>query len=134
MKTTEDNDSLIASYLQLDAAIRELQEQRGRIEWELTRRMQDDGATAIPHETHTVALESNRVTYDPSRLTALLELVSVAELTDAGAYVPEHQETVAARWNATKLKPFKKFGTELAAIIDGARVEGPPKLTIKEKK
>ena len=134
MKTTEDNDSLIASYIQLDAAIRELQEQRGRIEWELTRRMQDDGATAIPYETHTVALESNRVTYDPSRLTALLELVSVAELTDAGAYVPEHQETVSARWNATKTKPFRKYGTEHAQIIDGARVEGPPKLTIKERK
>jgi hypothetical protein len=134
MKTTEDNDSLIANYIQLDAAIRELQEQRGRIEWELTRRMQGDGATAIPHETHEVALTATKVTYEPAFLTPLLELVSVENLIYEKAYSPEHQETVPAKWNATKLKPFRKYGADVAAIIDGARVEGPPKLTIKEKK
>ena len=39
-------------------------------------------------------------------------------------YVPEHDETVPARWNATKVKVFRKRSSEIAKVVDDARIEG----------
>ncbi|MAH48209.1 hypothetical protein CMI37_20465 [Candidatus Pacearchaeota archaeon] len=129
-----DNDALIKDYVALTGAIADLAESRSRIEWELTRRMEADGATAIPNERYEVLLAPSKVTYDYGKLVALFETVSEADLVAAGAYTPEHDEPVPAKWNATKLKPFRKFGNDVKTIIDGARLEGPKKLSIKERK
>ena len=70
--------------------------------------------------------------YDHGKLHGVLELVPEADLVDAAAYVPEHEETrtVQARWNATKLKPFGKRGAAVQEAIDAARVEGEPRLRL----
>jgi len=61
-----------------------------------------------------------------------LELVPEADLVDAAAYVPEHEETrtVQAKWNATRLKPFAKRGVAVQEAIASARVEGEPRLKL----
>lgn len=91
----------------------------------LIARMEQNGASELVTEAHTATL-STKYTYDPHRLHPLLEIDGVTqhELEAAGAYVPEHDETVPARWNATKVKVFRKRSSEIARVVDDARIEG----------
>ena len=129
---TEEADALIGAWVEASREAAEWKERLGRIEWELTRMMQDDGATALPHPEYDVAL-TYRPTYDYGKLAGLRELVPQAEIDRA--FVPEHKETVTVkdRWDMRKALTFKKFGREVEAVLDGARVMGEPKISIKPK-
>jgi len=105
------------------------------IEYELTRRMQQDGATEMVTAGHSATLKSS-VSYDQTRLQAVMELVPEEDLVKAGAFTPEHEETttVPARWNVTKLNPFARRGREIREVIDAARMEGVPRLTVQKER
>ena len=129
-----DSEHLIAELVRLNQTIAELTEQQGRIEMELVRIMINAGATSIPHPTHQVVLKTT-LSYDPSRLHALRELIDPQELEDAGAYIPAHQQTVNVpeKWNLTHLKKFQKYGADVRKVIENAAYVQASKLTIKEK-
>ena len=100
-----------------------------RLSWELTRAMEADGATEAVSDSHVASLEP-KSKYDPNLLHTVLEFVPEEELVDSGAYVPEHQTTVPAAWNATRLKPFGKRGSAIKKVIESARIEQDPRLKV----
>ena len=122
---------LVDEVARAEVAKREAIELYERAAWELTRLMQEEGATEAVSDTHKVTLTATN-SYDQGKLHSVLELVPEADLVDAAAYVPEHEETrtVQARWNATKLKPFAKRGVAVQEAIASARVEGEPRLKL----
>ena len=63
----------------------------------------------------------------------LAELVPPEEL--AKGFTPAHEETrvVPDKWNMVKVKPWAKYGTAVALIIEGAAIPGTPRLVIKQK-
>ena len=122
---------LVDEVAKAEVAKREAIELYERAAWELTRMMQSEGATEAVSDTHKATLTATN-SYDQGKLHSVLELVPEADLVDAAAYVPEHEETrtVQARWNATKLKPFSKRGVAVQEAIAAARVEGEPRLKL----
>ena len=122
---------LVAEVAKAEVAKREAIELYERAAWELTRMMQSEGATEAVSDTHKATLTATN-SYDQGKLHSVLELVPEADLVDAAAYVPEHEETrtVQAKWNATKLKPFAKRGVAVQEAIASARIEGEPRLRI----
>jgi len=122
---------LVDEVAKAEVAKREAIELYERAAWELTRMMQAEGATEAVSDTHKATLTATN-SYDQGKLHSVLELVPEADLVDAAAYVPEHEETrtVQARWNATRLKPFAKRGVAVQEAIASARVEGEPRLKL----
>ena len=122
---------LVDEVARAETAKREAIEIYERAAWELTRMMQEEGATEAVSDTHKATLTATN-SYDASRLHAVLEVVPEQDLVDAKAYVPEHEETrtVQAKWNATKLKPFSKRGVAVQEAIASARIEGEPRLKL----
>jgi len=127
-----DNAQLLAYYETTQGLLVETTRLLYHFEQEVLRRMEVDGATEMVADGRR-ATASRSVSYDPARLTALLELLPEGELVEAGAYAPEHQETIAVpvKWNATKLKPFSKRGRDVAEAIEKARVLGTPRLKVE---
>ena len=127
-----DTDSLLQYWLRYTALIARNQENVDRIERELILRMEAEGATEIPHPDFEVKLKRSS-SWDYSRLATLGELVPEAEL--AKAHTPEHEETVVVpdKWDMRKALTFKKFGREVEAVLEAARLLGAPRLTIKRK-
>ncbi len=127
-----DSGTLLTSWRAATISIARMSEGLGRIEYELIRRMEADGATEIPHWKFDVKL-SRSSSWDYSRLHGLRELVPEKEL--AKAFTPEHEETVVvrAKWDMRKALTFKEFGREVATILEAARLLGAPRLSIKHK-
>ena len=128
-----DNEALVHTWVGLDMVIRTSADKRGRIEHELTRRLEADDATVLAHPTHTVAITPGKPTWDYSRLAALRELLPESEI--AKAYTPAHEQLISVpeRWDGTKLRTLRKFGREVAEAIDRARLEARGRLSIKAK-
>lgn len=131
MKT---NDELIQDYIKLDATIARLQQNKDLIEMALRKRMDDDGATIIPHATHQVELKTT-LAYDHAKLTLLHEVIDPAELVSSGAFIPEHEEpkTIPDKWNMVKVKPFAKYGDNIKDIIDAAAYPSKVVFSVTEK-
>ena len=127
MELHELVDAVAAAEEVSDAASEKL----AHLQWELTRMMQQDGATEAVSETHKATLKATS-SYDQGKLHAVLEFVPQADLIEAGAYFPEHEETriMAARFNVTKLKPFVKRGGDIREAIEGSKVTGEPRLKV----
>ena len=123
--------ALVDEVAKAEVAKREATEIYERAAWELTRLMQSEGATEAVSDTFKATLTATN-SYDQGKLHGVLELVPEADLVEAGAYVPEHEETrtVQARWNATKLKPFAKRGAAIQEAIDAAKMSGEPRLKL----
>ena len=91
----------------------------------LIAKMEENGSTELLSDSNIAKL-TTKGEYDQVALRVLFETddVTYEELVEAGAYIPEYQKTVEARFNATKLKPFGKRGGEVRGIIEGARRTG----------
>ncbi len=103
---------------------------RQYVEYLLLRRMQERGADAVPAKGHDIKLTHPYDT-DPDRLTPLAELLDPA--TIAAGYTPPEQVWTAPKWNMTVVNSWRKYGAEHTAIIDGAKVAQPARLSIKQK-
>jgi hypothetical protein len=130
-----DMDRLVDDWDDYTNTLASMREMLAMIEMEITKRMRADDATAVPHDDFTVEL-AGKAEYDYSKLYTVLEYIPRADLIKAGAYTPAHEETVDVpdKFNATKLKPFGKFGADIRDIIQGARWESNVRLRIKPKK
>ena len=129
-----DNDSLM-DYIHEQREMRDEYTRRVQLaEDELVRRMTADAATVYSSDEWTAEIK-RAVAYDPQRLLGLFEFVPQSDLITAGAFIPAHEEVVAVpdKWNGTKIKPFAKRGRDAAAIIEAAKLPGPPKLVITRK-
>lgn len=127
------NEELVNAWATIQEAQEELAKNKYEIELEITRRMTMDGATVLDHPTHDVTLTTT-LQYDRNNLHPLRELVPPDVV--AKGYTPEHEvmRTVPESWNMTKVKTWKRYGTDARRIIEEAAFPGQAKLTIKAKK
>ena len=107
-------------------------EVKERIEMQILQDMKETNAEQIVNDTHTVT-KKERVSYDQNTLTPLLELISMEELIDSKAFVPESTKVIPAKFNVTKLKTFSKRGGAIKSLIESSRVIDKTTLQIKEK-
>lgn len=129
-----DNQALLDLWLSFKVTEDSYREDRERLEFELTQRMQVDDATAIPHETLDVKLVTPSPTYDVGRLRAIAELVPPEEW--AKGFTAAHWGEpvwVEDKYNLTKIKPLAKYGAAVAQVIADAAIPGPVRLVIKRK-
>jgi hypothetical protein len=103
---------------------------RRYVEYLLLQRMQEREADAVASTTHDIKLTHPYDT-DPGRLTPLAELMDPAMI--ATGYTPPEQVWTDPKWNMTVVNSWRKYGAAHAAIIDGAKVPQPARLSIKRK-
>ena len=127
------DDDLIIQWAVSNEARRAHQEAMSRVEIELTRRMQERGATAILNPLFEVKLEVS-FSLDAEVLRPLAELIPPDEWQRG--YTEAHEETiqVAARADLRVVKGWTKYGAQIAGLIEKARVPGVPRLRIAPKK
>ncbi len=101
------------------------------IEFILQKRMEDKGASVMPSMTHDVKMDRAYDT-DTNVLVQLREHIDPEVLEVA--YTPEHTQTVPESWDMRKVNSFKRYGTEVGAIIDASRLWQPARLSIKKKR
>lgn len=128
-----ENDQIVADLVNLGSLLKGLQLLQEDLRMELKGRMELDGATEYVGPSGKAELKEFGASYEPTTLDTLLEHLPEAELAEAQALVPEHEETktVPRRWNVTKLKPFGKRGQAIREIIEGARVVSGHRLEVK---
>ena len=129
----KDNEGLVSTVLHLGALSVLVGDLLREIRLELRLRMEREGATQYVGPAGTAELKELGVSYEPTVLDTLLEHLPEAELVEAQALVPEHEETttVPRRWNVTKLKPFGKRGRVIQEIIEESRVVGGHRVEVK---
>jgi cob(I)alamin adenosyltransferase len=128
-----DNDEALALLMHArDEVLDDLHNAQGRldeIESAMMMTMQELGA-----EERTVGdrkvIHKRKIEWIKANLQPLLEEVEYKLLIDSGAYIPEHQETVAATFNMTRTKPLARYSADAKRIIDGAQTDGPYTLKI----
>lgn len=127
-----DIETLVVGYAALKARMEADSIRLGKWAHQIVRAMDDQGATVLDHPTQTVSL-SRPTRWDKSKLDPIRELVPPEALK--GAYYPRHEVStvVEANWNMTKTRGLGKYGTGVQDILDGARFEGAPKLSITPK-
>ena len=127
------DDEVIAEIVEMRDTIARSKDVKERFEWELSRRMRDRDATAIPHPTHDVRLETKRE-WMPDRLIPLREIVDPAEW-DRG-FTEGHNETiwVSAKADMRIIRSWRRFGVDAGRIIDAAEIPVESRLTIRGKR
>ena len=125
-----DNDTLITRWGELRDEIGPLRDEQLRVEADLQRNMENDGATEFAGDHGTATLKAP-ISYDHDVLDGLYEFIDPGTLAEQGAVRPAHTEIVPRKWNVTKLKPLAKRGKDIRAIIEASRIEGRGKLSIK---
>lgn len=130
---THTTEALVNTYIEVKMKRDLLTDRLGRLEHAIVQQMEAEGAKALPHRTHDVKL-SYSVRYDNAKLVGLLELVPSDELDLA--YTPARQETawVPEKWDMRSVLALTKFGAAIKEVIEGARITGAPRLSIKERK
>lgn len=103
---------------------------RQLVEYLLLRRMIDRVADAVPSSTHDIRLTHPYDT-DVGKLDALRELIDPAMIAEG--YTPPQQVWTDPKWNMTVLNSWRKYGSEIAGVIDGAKLPKPAHITIKRK-
>lgn len=127
-----DIDALVARCADIEAELIRLRDQHQRMEYEIIKRMEAEGATALTHPGYDVELKS-KPEYDRTKLAGLREIVPPDELPKG--FTPEHSETVQVpeKWDLRRVLTWKKYGRDAQAILEAATLPGAPKLSIKAK-
>jgi len=132
--TRMEDHNLLRAWQVLNTAEREAKEERLRIEFVLQGRMNERGASAIPDTVLDVRMDRGTPSIDLLAIQTLRELLP-PEVIQEGC-VEEHEETVTVpeRWDQRKMNSWLKFGDEVAAVIERAKIYGEAKLKIGLKK
>lgn len=132
--TMLDDNDLLGAWQALTAAEQEARADRQRIESILQWRMNERGATAISHETLDCRLDRGTPTIDLLAIQALRELLPPAVIQEC--CIEAHSETVMIpeRWDQRKVNACAKYGADVYAVIEKAKMYGEAKLRISVKK
>ena len=132
--TAWNSESLLVEWNINRASIAYRERNQHEIEAELKRRMLADGATVLPDARYICELKTPTPKVDYAKLHALRELLPPDVIAEG--YMPTHEETVLVpeRWNMVQVNAWgRKYGTEVAAVIEGAKIPGEPRVSIKRK-
>ena len=97
--------------------------------------MEREGATELLHKTLVVRIKNGPLVVDRGRYHALMEHIPREALIQDGAFIPEHEasQTVPEKWDKRVINGYRRLGTEVKAIIDGAESPGRRSLELREK-
>ncbi len=103
-----------------------------KLEFDMLQYMDEQGATAIPHERYNVEVTQAN-SYDRTKFTPLLEIFNEADL--GKCYQPERTETklvtTPAAWSTPQVKvAAKRYGDKALAIVEGAMMMGPRRFKV----
>ena len=132
--TTATDEELADSIATTKHAIALFQEDQGRAERELSQRLQERGARELAHPTLEVKLDLGTPKYFLPTMHKVKEIISPEEWDKA--FTPEHEETVLveAKLDMKKARHWpKRFGKDVAAIFEEARLPSAPRLVVKAK-
>lgn len=127
------DDQLLQGYSDLLEAVALWKDRLGRQEWEIRKRVESRGATAIPSDTFICEVVPKAV-YDHTRFTPLKEILSESDL--AVCWREEHPETVMVpeKWNTVKAKAAaRRYGAEAQAVVESAITLMPGALKFEAK-
>ena len=128
-----DTDMLLQIWEDRTAKIDLAMKDKGHVEWELTKRMNADNQTEIPHPRFEVKLGTP--SYDYSRLKALAELVDKDEYSRG--YTPAHEETkkvnVPERFDMRVVNAWHKYGSAIQEAIQHAELPSSRRITIRPR-
>lgn len=134
--TTMTDDQLVYEIAGLKQTIATCRDTLQRLEFELQQRLEAKGATSLPNEFYDVKLEKTYILSVEELKAHVGELIPPGEW--AKAVTEEHEETttitVAAKADARVVNTWKKYGSEVAAGIEAARIPNATRLTVKERK
>jgi hypothetical protein len=126
------DEVLLPMYEAVQQEVQERVAMRDRILLAIRQRMEERGASMLIGGGLEAKLEPGRPEYEHGVLVQLLELDVPQAMLDK-AYIPEHQETVPARWNGTHLKTISNLGGEVASIIEEGTIRADPRVKITRK-
>ncbi len=101
------------------------------VEYVLQRRLEDRKATALPSTTHEVKME-RRYSMDTEALKPLREHID-PDIIDT-AYTAATTRPVPEKWDMRIVRLWPKFGAAVEAIIEGAKLWEPARISIKSKR
>ena len=127
----QDDKSLVAMWQAYKDSASHSRKGSDYVEFILQKRMEEKRASVLPSMTHDVKMDRTYDT-DTNVLTQLREHIDPEVLEVA--FTPEHTETVPESWDMRKVNAFKRYGTEVEAIIDASRLWQPARLSIKKKR
>ena len=126
---------VVAHYQALEARYRNFRQMAERA---LQARLEARGATELHPPFLEVKLQVPSPSYDISRLAQLREILPEDLLLESHAWTPAHEESVHVpdKWDARVFRSWgKKYGDDVAALIEAAKMPGgPPRLIVREKK
>ena len=128
-----DDDQLLAEMEHIGAILDGFKKTLGRLEQEAYRRMEENGATAIPSETYICEMETG-FKYDQVSFGPLKEVFHDADLKKC--LTPAHIEEVKIedKWATGTVKSLAtKYGAEALRIFENARTESRGRLVFKRR-
>ena len=131
------NEELIDLRITLHDEEQRIKATREKAEMTLKHRMEDTGATAIPHPLYNIRLDRGSPKTDIvviDRIWLLADRYGVPPEEMAKAYSPAHMQEVPARWDRRHLKPLGKYGEDMAQLIEESAIHGDTTVKFEIKK
>ena len=128
-----NDDQLLAEMEHIGAILDGFKKTLGRLEQEAYRRMEENGATAIPSEVYVCEMETG-FKYDQPSFGPLKEIFNDADLKRC--LTPAHTEEVkvADKWTTATVKSLAtKYGADALRIVENARTETRGRLIFKRR-
>ena len=106
---------------------------QGRVAFEIRKRIEARGGTALPSDKFICELQPQQ-SYSQPAFGPLKEILFQADLETC--LIPEHDETtqVPDKWNTVKVKALaKRYGPEAEKVFKQATIPEPAKLEVKRR-
>jgi len=121
---------LVQSAYEYREAGRRMFAEADRLDYEIIRRAQANGATGLPVTGYDVVVKESSATYDPARLTPLLEMLPNLEGWTKGHEEKHWVDEPPDTWDLRQTLPAaRRVGTRAMDVIADARIPG--RLSVK---
>jgi hypothetical protein len=118
-----DDDELLEEMEHIGAIVEGFKDTLGRLEFEVYRRMEERGATAIPSEAYICEINTKK-DYDQFAFTPLKEILNEADLKQCLIEAHTKEIEVPDKWATVTVKSLAaKYGAEALRIVENARTE-----------
>ena len=138
------DDEVVEAYTSLVDMIVEAVDFREKLEYLIMRHLEAIGATAMRGEDSELILQKSLKGWDYGKLAGLREMFSQEDLSHdnegnySPIYQPESEEMklvkTPEKWDMGRGKRLLKYGREVEDIIESAREEGNPRITVKKSR
>ena len=128
-----DNDQLVEQWAEQDQIAREAEALRSRLAYELQRRFEEAGQTAMAHDDYDITIQFPRQEYDQPVLMGLKELVEPSVWDTAYTRARERIVVDKEKLDMRVVKTWVKFGDAVREHIERAKLPMRGTLRIRAK-